>query len=117
MLSVGLRSGDLRGDDAMAVDGLRATVQGQADSDEGGAFRGGEALRLRRGALLVVGEGHIVCGACRNCLAGRRHDAKIKQRYFADEKTPPRTVSEHEEVGTSSTLSSFWERLRAWLFG
>ncbi len=22
---------------------------------------------------LVVGEGHIVCGACRNCLAGRRH--------------------------------------------
>src|SRR6266496_998718 len=22
---------------------------------------------------LVVGEGHIVCGGCRNCLAGRRH--------------------------------------------
>ena len=22
---------------------------------------------------LVVGEGHIVCGSCRNCLAGRRH--------------------------------------------
>ena len=22
---------------------------------------------------LVVGEGHIVCGHCRNCLAGRRH--------------------------------------------
>ena len=30
VLSVGLRGGDLRGDDAMAVDGLRATVQGQA---------------------------------------------------------------------------------------
>src|SRR6266699_2412140 len=22
---------------------------------------------------LVVGEGHITCGHCRNCLAGRRH--------------------------------------------
>src|SRR5690348_9423118 len=22
---------------------------------------------------LVTGEGHIVCGHCRNCLAGRRH--------------------------------------------
>ena len=22
---------------------------------------------------LVSGEGHVVCGRCRNCLAGRRH--------------------------------------------
>src|SRR5258708_1022559 len=25
---------------------------------------------------LVTGEGHIVCGQCRNCLAGRRHLCK-----------------------------------------
>ena len=23
--------------------------------------------------MIVSGEGHIVCGVCRNCLAGRRH--------------------------------------------
>jgi threonine 3-dehydrogenase len=23
--------------------------------------------------MIVTGEGHIVCGRCRNCLAGRRH--------------------------------------------
>jgi threonine 3-dehydrogenase len=27
----------------------------------------------------VSGEGHIVCGACRNCLAGRRHLCKTTQ--------------------------------------
>jgi threonine 3-dehydrogenase len=29
-----------------------------------------------KGGDLVDGEGHIVCGACRNCLAGRRHLCK-----------------------------------------
>ena len=28
---------------------------------------------------LVSGEGHIVCGRCRNCLAGRRHLCKDTQ--------------------------------------
>ena len=28
---------------------------------------------------VVSGEGHIVCGKCRNCLAGRRHLCKETQ--------------------------------------
>ncbi len=31
--------------------------------------------RFQKGDL-VDGEGHIVCGVCRNCLAGRRHLCK-----------------------------------------
>ena len=42
-----------------------------------GRDRGG---RLERGRLpagdIVSGEGHVVCGRCRNCLAGRRHLCK-----------------------------------------
>jgi threonine 3-dehydrogenase len=33
---------------------------------------GGAVQRFQKGDL-VDGEGHIVCGVCRNCLAGRRH--------------------------------------------
>ncbi len=33
----------------------------------------GENVRDIRVGDLVCGEGHIVCGRCRNCLAGRRH--------------------------------------------
>jgi threonine 3-dehydrogenase len=33
----------------------------------------GEAVQGLRVGQLVTGEGHIVCGHCRNCLAGRRH--------------------------------------------
>ena len=33
---------------------------------------GGERQDLKEGDL-VSGEGHLVCGRCRNCLAGRRH--------------------------------------------
>ncbi len=33
----------------------------------------GSNVADHRPGELVVGEGHIVCGACRNCLAGRRH--------------------------------------------
>ena len=36
---------------------------------------GANVLGFRRGDL-VDGEGHIVCGVCRNCLAGRRHLCK-----------------------------------------
>jgi threonine 3-dehydrogenase len=36
---------------------------------------GGNVQGFRRGDL-VDGEGHIVCGQCRNCLAGRRHLCK-----------------------------------------
>jgi threonine 3-dehydrogenase len=33
----------------------------------------GEGVRGPSVGQLVVGEGHIVCGTCRNCRAGRRH--------------------------------------------
>lgn len=42
----------------------------------------GEVVRLGEGVIdlkvgdIVSGEGHIVCGKCRNCLAGRRHLCK-----------------------------------------
>lgn len=45
----------------------------------------GEIIELGKGVKdlkigdLVSGEGHIVCGKCRNCLAGRRHLCKDTQ--------------------------------------
>jgi hypothetical protein len=57
ILSVGLARGPgaLTEGDAMVVDGLRAAIQGQVDKVGDGLFRGQETMRLRRGALLVVG--------------------------------------------------------------
>ena len=58
VISVGL-GGAARAGDTMAVEGLRAAVQGlpsEIDHQEGGAFRGGETMRLRKGAILVVGD-------------------------------------------------------------
>lgn len=68
VLSVGLgRTG--RGD-AMAVEGLRAAVSGQKDQVDhqvDGSFRGGETMRLRKGAILVVGD---LLGEARQRLYG-----------------------------------------------
>ena len=36
----------------------------------------GSNVQTFKGGELVDGEGHIVCGICRNCLAGRRHLCK-----------------------------------------
>ena len=33
----------------------------------------GDGVRDVHVGALVSGEGHIVCGTCRNCRAGRRH--------------------------------------------
>lgn len=58
VISVGLGRA-ARAGDTMAVEGLRAAVQGlpsEIDHEEGGAFRGGETMRLRKGAILVVGD-------------------------------------------------------------
>ena len=38
--------------------------------------RGGDNVKGFKPGDLVDGEGHIVCGVCRNCLAGRRHLCK-----------------------------------------
>lgn len=55
ILSVGLgRAASLS--DNMAVEGLRAAVQGPVEKTGDSAFRGQQALRLRRGAILVVGD-------------------------------------------------------------
>jgi hypothetical protein len=69
IISVGL-GGAARIGDAMAVAGLRAAVQGEPseiDHQEGGAFRGGETMRLRPGAILVVGD---LLGEARQRLLG-----------------------------------------------
>jgi hypothetical protein len=59
VISVGLGGAAISAGDTMAVEGLRAAVQaapGEVDHQEGGAFRGGETMRLRKGAVLVVGD-------------------------------------------------------------
>src|SRR5512145_2239051 len=33
----------------------------------------GENVNDYKPGMIVSGEGHIVCGRCRNCMAGRRH--------------------------------------------
>src|SRR5271166_3263044 len=38
----------------------------------GHEFVGSHVIDFQHG-MIVTGEGHIVCGRCRNCLAGRRH--------------------------------------------
>src|SRR5512132_273867 len=39
----------------------------------GGVNAVGDHVKVLARGELVVGEGHITCGQCRNCLAGRRH--------------------------------------------
>jgi hypothetical protein len=56
VLSVGLGRAAKSGD-TMAVEGLRAAVQGQVERQFDGAYRGGESMRLGLGAVLVVGDG------------------------------------------------------------
>ena len=53
-------------DDSGAA-GHRARIRGR---DCGGGL---ERDRLSARRQIVSGEGHVVCGRCRNCLAGRRH--------------------------------------------
>jgi threonine 3-dehydrogenase len=62
---------------------------------------------------IVSGEGHVVCGRCRNCLAGRRHLCKDTQGIgvnrpgaFAEYLALPMTnvwVHEHASVQAAST--------------
>jgi hypothetical protein len=58
VISVGLDRGAILGDATMAVDGLRATVQGEVErsGDGASAFREEETVRLRPGAVLIVGD-------------------------------------------------------------
>ena len=76
---------------------------------------------------LVSGEGHVVCGRCRNCLAGRRHLCKdpncigvdrngafaeylsipVSNIWHCDTKIPPEVISCFDPLGnaTHTTLS------------
>ena len=64
---------------------------------------------------VVGGEGHVVCGHCRNCMAGRRHLCKSTQAVgvnrsgaFAEYISPPQTnVWYHAEGIDLDVLSIF----------
>lgn len=66
VLSVGLGRA-ARLSDSMAVEGLRASVKGEVEHQTEGAFRGGETMRLKPGAMLVVGD---LLGEARQQLRG-----------------------------------------------
>lgn len=58
MISVGLTAGAMSvgNGDGMVAEGLRASLQGEVEMTGGGAFRGQETARLRKGGLIVVGD-------------------------------------------------------------
>jgi len=39
---------------------------------------------------IVSGEGHVVCGHCRNCMAGRRHCAMTRRASASRDRGPLR---------------------------
>ena len=53
----------------------------------------GSNVADHRPGELVVGEGHIVCGACRNCLAGRRHLCPNTQALRRTPRSSPSTAA------------------------
>lgn len=55
----------------------------------------------------------------REIEAGRRHDAKMKERYFDTGKTPTDSdaVAGPAESEDRNAKDSLWERLKRWLLG
>jgi threonine 3-dehydrogenase len=67
---------------------------------------------------LVSGEGHIVCGRCRNCLAGRRHLCKDTQGLgvqrpgaFAEYVVLPMTNVWHHRESVDRDVASIFDPL------
>ncbi len=65
---------------------------------------------------LVSGEGHVVCGRCRNCLAGRRHLCKDTQGVgvnrpgaFAEYLVLPMTNVWHHEPGIDREVAAIFD--------
>jgi threonine 3-dehydrogenase len=65
---------------------------------------------------LVSGEGHVVCGRCRNCMAGRRHlcaDAKgigvNRSGAFADLIALPMTNVWHHDPGVDLDVAAIFD--------
>jgi threonine 3-dehydrogenase len=66
----------------------------------------------------VSGEGHVVCGRCRNCLAGRRHLCKStsgvgvnRPGAFAEYLALPQTNVWHQEPGIDLDVASIFDPL------
>lgn len=67
---------------------------------------------------IVSGEGHVVCGRCRNCLAGRRHLCKDtsgvgvnRQGAFAEYVALPMTNIWHHKPGIDHDIASIFDPL------
>ena len=67
---------------------------------------------------IVSGEGHVVCGRCRNCLAGRRHLCKStsgvgvnRPGAFAEFLALPQTNVWHQEPGIDLDVASIFDPL------
>ena len=65
---------------------------------------------------IVSGEGHVVCGTCRNCLAGRRHlcaDTKgigvNRPGAFAEYLVLPMTNIWHHAPGVDLDVASIFD--------
>ncbi len=69
-----------------------------------------------RSGDLVSGEGHVVCGRCRNCLAGRRHLCKDTKGIgvnrpgaFAEYMTLPMTNVWHHHESVDRDVASIFD--------
>jgi threonine 3-dehydrogenase len=67
---------------------------------------------------IVSGEGHVVCGRCRNCLAGRRHLCKStsgvgvnRPGAFAEYLALPQTNVWHQEPDIDLDVASIFDPL------
>ena len=67
---------------------------------------------------VVSGEGHVVCGRCRNCLAGRRHLCKStsgvgvnRPGAFAEYLSLPVTNVWHQESGIDLDVAAIFDPL------
>jgi hypothetical protein len=49
--------------------------------------------------------------------AGRRHDARLKQRYFEAGKADIGDLATGQKAAHDSPQPGFWKRLKKWLFG
>lgn len=65
---------------------------------------------------VVSGEGHVVCGRCRNCMAGRRHLCKDTQGVgvnrpgaFAEYLSLPMTNVWHQSPGVDLDVASIFD--------
>ena len=76
---------------------------------------GSNVIDFRPGDI-VSGEGHVVCGRCRNCLAGRRHLCAHTEGVgvnrpgaFAEYMSLPMSNVWHHEPGISSDVMAIFD--------